>query len=43
MFNTNERIIKLKPGLLNLARKLGNVSRICHMGLSRDTLNWPSS
>jgi len=35
---TNERIIKHKLGLLNLAEELGNVSKACKvMGLSRDT------
>lgn len=38
MLNTNERIIKHKVGLLNLAEELGNVSQACKvMGLSRDT------
>ena len=38
MINSNERIIKHKVGLLNLADELGNVSRACKvMGLSRDT------
>ena len=38
MINSNERIIKHKLGLLNLAEELGNVSRACKvMGLSRDT------
>lgn len=38
MLNTNERIIKHKVGLLNLAEELGNVSKACKMmGLSRDT------
>lgn len=38
MINSNERIIKHKVGLLNLAEELGNVSRACKvMGLSRDT------
>jgi transposase InsO family protein len=38
MLNTNEKIIKHKLGLLNLAEELGNVSRACKvMGLSRDT------
>lgn len=38
MLNTNEKIIKHKVGLLNLAEELGNVSRACKvMGLSRDT------
>ena len=38
MLNSNERIIKHKVGLLNLAEALGNVSKACKvMGLSRDT------
>ena len=38
MLHTNERIIKHKVGLLNLAEELGNVSKACPvMGLSRDT------
>ena len=38
MLNRNERIIKHKVGLLNLAEELGNVSQACKvMGLSRDT------
>lgn len=38
MIKSNERIIKHKLGLLNLAEELGNVSRACKvMGLSRDT------
>ena len=38
MINTNEKIIKHKVGLLNLAEELGNVSQACKvMGLSRDT------
>ena len=38
MRNTNERIIKHKVGLLNLAEEFGNVSKACRaMGLSRDT------
>lgn len=38
MFHSNERIIKHKIGLLNLAEELGNVSQACRvMGLSRDT------
>ena len=38
MLHTNERIIKHKVGLLNLAEDLGNVSKACQvMGLSRDT------
>ena len=38
MLHTNEKIIKHKLGLLNLAEELGNVSKACQvMGLSRDT------
>ena len=38
MLHTNERILKHKLGLLNLAEELGNVSKACQvMGLSRDT------
>ena len=38
MTHTNNRIIKHKAGLLNLAEELGNVSRACKvMGVSRDT------
>lgn len=38
MLNTNEKIIKHKVGLLNLAEALGNVSKACKvMGVSRDT------
>ena len=38
MLNTNDRIIKHKIGLLNLAEELGNVSKACQvMGMSRDT------
>lgn len=38
MLHTNERIIKHKVGLLNLAEELDNVSKACQvMGLSRDT------
>lgn len=38
MSNLNERIIKNKLGLLNLAVELGNISRACKvMGASRDT------
>ena len=38
MLESNERIIKHKVGLLNLAEELGNVSKACKvMGLSRDT------
>lgn len=36
--NSNQKIIKNKIGLLNLAEELGNVSRACKvMGFSRDT------
>lgn len=38
MIQNNQRIIKHKIGLLNLAEELGNVSQACKvMGLSRDT------
>ena len=38
MHHTNDRIIKHKVGLLNLAGELGNVSKACKMmGVSRDT------
>jgi len=38
MIHTTNTIIKHKAGLLNLAEKLGNVSRACKvMGVSRDT------
>ncbi len=38
MQHSNQRIIKHKLGLLNLAEELGNVSKACQvMGLSRDT------
>lgn len=38
MLHSNERIIKRKVGLLNLAEELGNVSKACQMmGLSRGT------
>jgi len=38
MLHGNERIIKHKAGLLNLAEELGNVSKACQiMGVSRDT------
>ena len=34
----SQNIIKHKPGLLNLAQELGNISKACQvMGLSRDT------
>lgn len=31
MLNTNEKIIKHKVGLLNLAEDLGNVSKACQV------------
>ncbi len=38
MLHSNDRIIKHKVGLLNLAEELGNISQACKvMGLSRDT------
>jgi ACT domain-containing protein len=36
--NAQEKIVKNKLGLLNLAKTLGNVSQACKvMGVSRDT------
>ena len=38
MLHTDNKIIKHKTGLLNLAEELGNVSKACQvMGYSRDT------
>ncbi len=38
MLHSNDRIIKHKVGLLNLADELGNVAKACKMmGVSRDT------
>lgn len=38
MLHTNEKIIKNKVGLINLAQELGNISRACKiMGYSRET------
>src|SRR5690625_2097365 len=38
MTHVNERIIRHKVGLLNLAEELGNVAQACRvMGVSRDT------
>ena len=38
MIHINDRIIKHKIGLLNLAEELGNMSKACKMlGVSRDT------
>ena len=38
MLQSNQKIIRHKVGLLNLAAELGNVSKACQvMGLSRDT------
>ena len=38
MLHSNQRIIRHKVGLLNLAEELGNVSKACQvMGLSQDT------
>jgi transposase len=38
MIHTNEKIIKNKVGLLNLAEELQNISKACKvMGLSRET------
>ena len=37
MLQSNQKIIRHKVGLLNLAEELGNVSKACQMmGLSRD-------
>ena len=39
MLHSNEKVIKHKVGLLNLAEELGNISKACQvMGLSRDTI-----
>ena len=38
MYHTNQKVIKNKVGLLNLAEELGNVSKACQiMGFSRET------
>ena len=38
MYHTNQKVIKNKVGLLNLAEELGNISKACQiMGLSRET------
>lgn len=38
MIHTNDRVIKHKLGLLNLAEELGNISQACKvMGVTRDT------
>ena len=38
MLHTNEKLIKNKVGLLNLAEELGNISKACQvMGFSRET------
>ena len=38
MLHSNDKIIKHKVGLLNLAEELGNVAKACKMmGVSRDT------
>ena len=38
MLHSNDRIVKHKVGLLNLADELGNISKACKMmGVSRDT------
>lgn len=38
MLHTNEKIIKHKVGLINLAEELRNISKACKvMGLSRET------
>ena len=38
MFHSNDRIVKHKVGLLNLADELGNIAKACKMmGVSRET------
>lgn len=38
VYDTSERIIKNKVGLLNLAEELGNISKACKvMGFSKET------
>lgn len=38
MLHTNQKVIKNKVGLLNLAMELGNVSKACRiLGYSRET------
>lgn len=38
MLHSNEKIIRNKVGLINLARELGNISKACRiMGYSRET------
>ena len=38
MLHANDKIVKHKVGLLNLADELGNISKACKMmGVSRDT------
>ena len=38
MLHTNDKIVKHKVGLLNLADELGNIAQACKMmGVSRDT------
>ncbi len=42
MLQNNQKIIRHKVGLLNLAEELGNVSKACQMmGLSRDVQKVP--
>jgi hypothetical protein len=41
MVHTNERIIKNKIGLINLAEELQSISKACKvMGLSRETFSF---
>ncbi len=38
--NTQDKIVKNRLGILNLAKTLGNVSKACKvMGVSRDVLS----
>ena len=40
MWNTTDKIINHKTGLLNLAKERGNASKTCQaMGMSRDPLS----
>ena len=44
MYHSNQKILRNKVRLLNLAEELGNVSKTCKvMGLSRDTFYWYKS
>jgi len=42
IMTTEQKIIRAKVGLLELAKQLGNVSQACKMmGYSRDSLSYP--